>query len=229
VNKPLIQLMQDLESRYRIATGLVDRSQYKIFYGPLRPAEILVLGINPGGDPSEIPPGGAGTGASSSYYENDEHDLLDCEWPENTGLRKLLAPLVGGNLQEIRHRVVKTNMAFRRSLSTKSKHINIGSAKAEAVPFLDEITNIVRPKLILLTGVDLPDFAERYSRRSHILVQPIRAEDIQHTVFAAARLTLRRVDREVLVVQVDHASQFSWTYDRYDVVNRIRTLRETHV
>jgi hypothetical protein len=76
MNKPQIEIIQDLESRYRIASGLPDRSQYKIFYGALHPAEILVLGINPGGDPTEIPPGGPGTGASPSYYENDEHDLL---------------------------------------------------------------------------------------------------------------------------------------------------------
>src|ERR1700691_1537972 len=109
--------MQDLENRYQSASGLVDRAQYKIFYGPLRAAEILVLGINPGGDPSKILSGGVGTGASPSYYETDEHDLLDCKWPENTGLLKLLVPLVG-NLQEVRHRVVKTNVAFRRSLTT---------------------------------------------------------------------------------------------------------------
>ena len=44
-----IQFMRDLEERYKRASGLRDRSQYKIFYSPVRPADILVLGINPGG------------------------------------------------------------------------------------------------------------------------------------------------------------------------------------
>jgi len=128
--------MRDLEARYCETSGLTDRAHYKIFYCPIRRAEILTFGINPGGDPAEILPGGVGTGASSTYYENDEHDLLDCDWPENTGLRKLLVPLVGGRIEEVRHRVVKTNMAFRRS--SKVSKIDIKHAKAEAGPFCEK-------------------------------------------------------------------------------------------
>ncbi len=45
--------MRDLERRFRVATGLPNRSQYKIFYGQIRPALIRTLGINPGEDPRE--------------------------------------------------------------------------------------------------------------------------------------------------------------------------------
>jgi hypothetical protein len=74
-----ISFMKDLEARYRVASGLVDRSQYKIFYGPVRPADILALGINPGGEPAEMMPDGVrhrvgpkiGV-ASAGYYENND-------------------------------------------------------------------------------------------------------------------------------------------------------------
>ena len=142
--------MRVLETKYRAATGLSDRSQYKIFYGPVRRAEILLLGINPGGDPANMMSDGVrhriGTniGASSAgYYENNENDLLDCSWRENTGLLKLLVPLLDGNMEAIRTQVVKTNMAFRRSPKVGR---NIEQYKNEAAPFLLEIISICASK-----------------------------------------------------------------------------------
>jgi hypothetical protein len=219
--------MEDLESRYRSASGLLDRSQYKIFYGPLHSAEILVLGINPAGDPSNMLPDGvhhrdgAGIGAASaSYYENDENDLLDCTWRENNIL-KLLVPLVGGDRESVRARVVKTNVAFRRS--SKVTNIDIEHAKAEAVPFLLEIVEMVKPSLVLLAGVPLEDFGAPYCEAWTPIGDPVIDKRIKQTVFAAARMTLQG-NRTVLGVQVAHASQFSWTYDQYGVVDRIKAL-----
>src|SRR5260221_10929648 len=106
--------MRDLEGRFRLATKLPDRSFYKIFYGQIHPAEILALGINPGGAPANTNSDGRThkdgviAAASAGYYENDEHDILDCEWRENNGLRRLLMPLLGGEAARIRAGVVKT-------------------------------------------------------------------------------------------------------------------------
>lgn len=215
--------------RYRQAAGLTDRSQYKIFYGPIRRADILVLGINPGGEPTNMLPNGVDYkdgirigAASASYYENDENDLLDCRWRENNVL-KLLTPLIGGNREQVRGRVVKTNVAFRRS-SNVSK-IDVEKAKSETEQFLREIIDVVQAKLILLTGVKLEDFGARYCREwSPIGGDPVRDEDVKQTVFAAARMTLLPSDREVLGIQVAHASQFSWTYERYGGVDLIKAL-----
>src|ERR1700688_3921658 len=199
--------MQDLESRYRSASGLVDRSQYKIFYGPLHRAEILVLGINPGGEPSDMLPDGVhhkdGVGigaASASYYENGENDLLDCSWRENNVL-KLLIPLVGGDRESVRAQVIKANMAFRRS--SKVTKIDIKHAKAEAVPFLREIIEVATPKLVLLTGVKIEDFCSRYCEAWTPIGDPVIDEQVKQTVFAAARMTLP-VKRHVLGVPVAH-------------------------
>ena len=85
MNESNIEFMRQLEEEFRRATGLSSRADYKIFYGQVFPAPILVFGINPGGSPAEINTDGtlsnAGhrTSASPSYYENNENDILDCE------------------------------------------------------------------------------------------------------------------------------------------------------
>ena len=104
----LTPFMRDLEKRFSHASGLPNRAHYKIFYGQIKEAPILTLGINPGGAPGNMNPDGRTSkdgdiaAASSSYYENDEHDVPDCEWRENSGLRAVLTPLVGGNSSSIR-------------------------------------------------------------------------------------------------------------------------------
>jgi len=116
-----VDFMRALEEEYRRASGLEKRSKYKIFYGQVFPAPILTLGLNPGGTPDGT--SGDGTrqkdgsmaSASASYFENMENDVIDCDWRENTGLRKLLLPLVGHDHDRFRREIVKSNVAFRRS------------------------------------------------------------------------------------------------------------------
>ncbi len=220
--------MKDLEQRYQAASGLHDRAFYKIFYGPVRPAPVLLLGINPGGDPSEVAEGalkrkdGQDSAASSAFYENDECDLLDCNWPENTGLKKLLVPLFGGAESPIRTEVVKTNLAFRRS--KKKTGIDFERAKQEAAPFLSEIIARVQPRLVLLTSLDVASFIGSFGFAMEPVVAQERDPKVGQIVFEAARTTLRGTSSEALVVRVAHASQFAWTYARYDVVRRIQAL-----
>jgi len=225
----MTEFMQDLERRYRDTTGLADRSQYKIFYGPIHAADILVLGINPGGNPANMLPNGVdhkdgiGIGAASAgYYENGENDLLDCNWRENNVL-KLLVPLLGGKREAVRSCVVKTNVAFRRSPNVAK--IDVQRAMTEAAPFLTEILEVVHPNLILLTGVKLEDFCSRYCTSCAPVGESVRDDRINQVVFAAAKMSLRVPERAVIGVQVAHASQFSWTYERYAVPERINKLR----
>ena len=88
-------LIREIEGGYRQASGLANRSMYKIFYTSLHPAPVLALGINPAGDPEKILPDGQSNrlkpgkrhAASESFYENNENDLIDCHWPRTTSLR----------------------------------------------------------------------------------------------------------------------------------------------
>ena len=220
--------MRDLEARFREASSLTDRSQYKIYYSQIRPAKILTLGINPGGEPSNINPDGKTqkdgiiAAASSGYYENNEHDIIDCNWRENKGLLKLLLPLCGGDLARLRNEVVKTNLAFRRSASVK--HIDIAAAINESAPFLSEIIGIVQPKLVLLTGAKLSLFADYFADKMAVIVQPEVDQSVNQTVFAAASIESRKTNTEFIAVQVAHASQFSWTYERHNIAERIAAL-----
>ena len=220
--------MRQLEERFRGASGLPDRSHYKIFYGQVKPAWILTLGINPGGTPAETLPDGkthiSGVPASSSatYFENDEHDVLDCEWKENDGLRRLLLPLLSGDLSRTRGEVVKTNLAFRRS--AKASQLERERAFDEAAPFLNEIVRVVCPRLILLTGPSLSSFTDRFAKNVVVLRLPLKKEKVHQTVFAASKVQLRATSSEALVVQVAHASRWSATYAEYDVAGKILGL-----
>ena len=228
MDTPYTPFMRDLEDRFKQSTGLLNRSEYKICYCQVRPARILTLGINPGGDPSRTSKdgcshmNGAVAAASATFYENDEHDILDCEWRENFGLRQVLLPLVGGELQNIRNEVVKTNMAFHRS--ARRTDIDFNAAANQTVPFLSEIIEVVRPCLVLLTGVKLDDFTSRYAIDSEVVEEVERDPRVRQVVFAAARVTLRHSEIQLLAVQIAHASQFGWTYAKYNVGHRIIDL-----
>jgi len=223
-----VAFMKDLEHRYQEVSGLQDRSAYKIFYGPVRPAPVMVLGINPGGDPADVVAdslhrrNGLDSAASIGFYEHAECDLLDCNWPENRGLMKLLVPLFSGDQEMIRTSVVKTNLAFRRS--KKKTGIDFENAKREAAPFLLEIMGVVQPKLILLTSVDLAGFGMTFGTAITSLATPLRDDRVGQVVFEAATVALKGTGAKALVVRVAHASQFSWTYEKYDIVTRIQNL-----
>ena len=220
-----VSFMRSLETRYQKKSGLLNRAHYKIFYGPVRPAPILVLGINPGGDPTNTEADGAKqkTGevaaASSGFYEGGEHDVLDCDWKENKGLKKLLVPLLNNDEEAIRLSVVKTNVAFRRS--PKAKDIDIVAAKVEAAPFLAEIMAVVQPRLIVLTSIDLPAFLNSFCVNVGDLTEQVRDEKVKQVVFESAIAQLKNCESSSLIVRVAHASQFSWTYNKYDVVGLI--------
>lgn len=220
--------MRDLEARFKRASGLADRAHYKIFYCQIKQAPILTLGINPGGAPDNTNPDGRThkdgvvAAASASYYENDEPDILDFEWRENHGLRAVLTPLVGGNLPSIRSDVVKTNMAFHRSANKKG--IDIARAMDQTSPFLAEIIKVVRPRLVLLTGVPLAEFTDRFASGVMQIASPERDPGVRQVVFAACSGLLRATQSNAVVVQLAHASQFGWTYDRYQVAQRILAI-----
>jgi hypothetical protein len=220
--------MRDLESRYQKASGFVNRSQYKIFYGQVRPAPILAFGINPGGNPADVNPDGRTNRdgslacASASFHDNDENDILDCEWKENSGLRQILTPLVGGESARIRTDVVKSNLVFERS--ARKSGIEFDRAADISKPFVAEIIKAVRPKLVLLTGVKIELFCDRFASTPTTIAPTERDPGVRQIVFAASRVRLLASGTDALVVQVAHASQFGWTYSRYDVASRIELL-----
>lgn len=233
-----VEWMEDLESRYRKASGLKNRAQFKIFYSPVRAAKVLVLGINPGGDPRDIYPDGmrlrndpAGRGAASAgYYENNEHDVLDCDWTENV-IRDLLTEILHDNVAAIREDVVKTNLSFRRSPNTDSfKDFNNGmtlkQAYKEAAPFIREILGVVCPRLVLLEGSILDDFTRvagaSGGRLADKTIKTLH-RGTETDLYRAEYLEIPNIG-EVLVVKLAHPSYHGAKYAEQGIGRKIRSL-----
>jgi hypothetical protein len=154
--------MADLDARYRTASGLDDRRFYSIFYSQIRPSDLLLLGLNPGGNPetwttSDI--------ADTGWYENGEHEYVDMDYPIAAAMRKYLVATLGlTSADEIRS-IPKSNIAFRRSTSSDTMHLPIRAAVSEAAPFVEEIVGVTNPKLIVLEGTQTGRlFADAHAR-----------------------------------------------------------------
>lgn len=232
MNDLQVAVMKNIEFSYKNTTGLVDRSQYKIFYGKLKPVDVLLLGVNPGGDPNKTSKDGAWqnsgerASASDSFYESDESDIVDCVWKENIGIMKLLMPLYGG-VAKIREKVGKTNLVFRRSPSIKvfSKYhsVDIGAARKEAVPFLNDMMKVFDPRVIIISGESIDGFTGQYGVEVGEKTERVIASNINQTVYESRLIKLCSTNHLALAVRVAHASQFSWTYERFDVNDRIKS------
>lgn len=233
--------MASLESEYQNISGLTDRSKYKIFYSPVRPADILVLGMNPGGNPEAIHRNGydligsltGKASASPSYYENYEHDMLDCEWKENI-TKDLIQRGLSYSESQIRQNVVKTNLCFRRSQGAddfRNRHPGMTLAKAyrEASPIVREIWGIVRPKTIILEGSLFDDCMRTLGLRdrkdnNHPLHDPIK------TLYRGACVDLFRAhevyasSNPTLVIQLAHPSRFGHEYFAKEIDMALQNL-----
>lgn len=224
-----IEFMRSIEAEFKAATGLMDRSQFKIFYSPVWKAKVVLLGINPAGAPDKIAPDGARnldgsnnrSASSISFYEEGQNDLVDCAWPENRGLLKLLLPLLGSS-DNIRRNVVKTNLGFARSKDTKSRKF-IEATKNATTPFLRRILDRVEPELVLLAGVRLNDFTKRHCATVVEITERKVEQSVNQTVIWPANVRLLG-GHTCIAVEVAHASQFSWLYTKHDLASQIKAL-----
>ncbi len=156
-----ILLMKDIDQRYRAISGLSDRRHYSIFYSRIDPAPLMVLGINPGGDPVTWTTDRL---SSQTFYENFEHEYVDCQYAIQEPMLPFLMHLLGVGSEKIR-KVPKSNLIFRRSADTssfKGTHgMTLTDARKESGPFVAEIIRHVRPRAILLEGITSLDIFEK--------------------------------------------------------------------
>lgn len=45
--------MRPIDEGYQMSPGLSDRRDYSIFYSQIEPNDLLIPGLNPGGDPAQ--------------------------------------------------------------------------------------------------------------------------------------------------------------------------------
>ncbi len=231
------KMMEEMEMQYREQSCLKDRSDYAMYYTRIWPAPILILGINPGGCPSNYYPDGVRLkndpktrgAASAGYYEKGEHSMLDCCWPENE-IVDLLAKILGDR-KKIRRKVVKTNLAFRRSPNTdlfkKINQMTLNEGYKEAAPFIRKIGEIVQPKLVILEGSILTEFKRTMNvvdskKISKSIKTCHRGKRID--LYYAERVTIPNISKKVVIVKLAHPSYHGREYGKKGVDIRIKQL-----
>lgn len=227
--------MRDLQKRYEKQSGLTDIRYYKIYYSRVRPSEILVLGINPGGNPLEWNPDPNEKIGIKSFYK-DKHDYVDCNYDTAVNMKPLLMAILESGNSGVR-KVVKTNLAFRRSehLSEFSKHhgMTYENAALEAHPFLEEIIRRTDPRLIILEGDILRRFIKLYCENEGLLIDEIIKTPCGKTpkgktkftdLYDAREVYVTCLDRKISVIKLAHPSTFGPRYEKNGVFDKVKTV-----
>lgn len=137
------ELMRDIEGRYREVTNLSDRSQYSIFYGPLRPSKFLMLNANPGGSP---------TSYKIVNVEAGEHEYIEGRNSGQTTRNgaEMLMHIANSKNPESLRAVQILNRYFRRSPGVEKR--NERAYMEEARPFITELIDFIQPEAIVFGG-----------------------------------------------------------------------------
>ena len=153
------EFMQRLDQEFRSATGLSERRHYSIFYSQVNPSSLLILGFNPGGNPDTWDESAL---ASPAFYENGEHEYVDCHYPIAVSMRQFLKDVDLIRSDEELRSIPKTNIVFRRSRSMDGLKISDAQAIKEAKPVLDQIIDRVAPTTIICEGISTQKHFEKY-------------------------------------------------------------------
>lgn len=151
---PAYDLMRQIEQDYKKETGLSDRKDYSIFYGPLVKSSFAIVNQNPGGKPV------------SGGYEivdvmNGRHELVEGRGSGRTtqNLARLLMRLTGSNNRDDLRKIQMMNRYFRRGDGADKK-----AGMREAAPYLKRILSYIEPELLVMGGAgsrgrEIDDFA----------------------------------------------------------------------
>jgi hypothetical protein len=208
-----VALMREIDAEYRQLSGSNNPSYYKIFYSRIDPAPILVLGINPGGAPDQPE---AIVSASPGYFDNFEHDYVDCDYTLQRIMLPFLQHILGATVDEVR-RVPKTNLAFRRSPGEDSFQqyhpMTLGAAIKEAKPALSRIICNVEPKLILMETMKPVMFSALFCGGGvgQLIAETVMAlhRGKQVRAFEAKLMPVTCLGRAIPVVAIGHPSSTS--------------------
>ncbi len=212
-----IDVMRAIDSEYRAHTGFTDSRFYKIFYSRINPAPLLVVGVNPGGNPGHP---SSLMSASSSFFENYEHDYVDCSYTIQRMMLPLLEHALKATPDQIRA-IPKTNLAFRRSpgeADFKKHHgMSLTDGMKESKPWLERIIRHVKPRMILLETMKPEAFALLYGGVAWSRAQPIADELCANhrgamvRAFSAKVLPIGVLNMTIPVVAIGHPSVGSFS------------------
>jgi hypothetical protein len=222
------KFMQELDERFRAASGLKERRYYSIFYSSIQRSPLLILGWNPGGNPENWDEAQL---ASRTFYENGEHEYVDCHYKLAVAMRGLLMSVLGmSNAEEIRS-IPKSNLIYRRSTGQGTLPLNERAALDECRPFVEEVLLRVSPSHILLEGMTtLEAFESIYCREvakeldGASIVTPNGAR--QARIYRADSAHVRCLGKLVTLIGLGHPSKFSSRREWAEVIRRTRSMLE---
>ena len=218
--------MSRLDHQYREATGLVERRFYSIFYSQVDPSPLLIIGFNPGGDPDSWDESAL---ASRSFYENGEHEYVDCHYPIAVAMREFLLKIGSINSEDLLRRIPKTNLIFRRSRSMDGLRLSERDAILEAKPMLDQIIERVVPRVVICEGVStLQHFEKHYceSIEEEIDGVSVSTPNGQHKarIYKADKAVLSSIQQPVTILGIGHPSKYSGRLEWSQVIASAKKL-----
>jgi hypothetical protein len=219
--------MEEIDAAYRVASGIVDRRYYKIYYSHIHPFPLLVLGQNPGGETD-----GTDLAASDSFFEHWEHDYLCFRNDSRYALARPMCALLGAALQttsiDVLRQVPATNVIFRRSRNTASLNLSPAKAAAEARPFLRDILMAVNPSAILLISKTAYDLFIRFHCNSRSLIEEAEPQIFTPNgksnacIFLTAQAHVLGLDRRMPLFMVGHPSKYAGRSEWPRVITSLR-------
>ena len=210
---PEIELMRELDEEYRQRSGLRDRRFYSIFYSRIPPAPLMILGINPGGNPEtwNLPPG------TDEFCTTWQHEYVDQRYRIQTVMQPLLKRVLGIDDQILR-RIPKTNMVFRRSegaskFVAQQGGMTLWQGLEESAPTLARIVRRVSPRAIIFEGHDalaMFNHAFGVAPLSPSLVKPFTTANGRYPalVYAVHEVATSLLPHTILSFSLAHPSKF---------------------
>ncbi len=224
--------MRKLDEDFKCSSGLTERRYYKMFYSKIHTFPILVLGQNPGGETD-----GTDLVASTTYFENWEHDYVDFRHHPNYRLAGPMCELLEYALQtkseDVLRRIPATNVAFRRSRNTDTLTTSVRASALETQSALGRIIQEVNPKLVLLISKTAYDWFVKIHCRRGKLAEKLEGRVFTPNggnmacVFAEADAEVSVLARQVKLVMVGHPSKYSPRAEWSRVMANTRQVFET--
>jgi hypothetical protein len=218
--------MQLLDERFRAASGLRERRDYSIFYSSIQPSLLMILGWNPGGNPETWDESQL---ASKTFYENGEHEYVDCHYRLAVAMRSFLVTVLDLSSPEAIRSIPKSNLIFRRSTGQGTLPLNERAALEECRPFVQELISRVSPSHIILEGMTTLDaFAATYCSEistdvdGATVVTPNGAH--QARIYRADSVLVECLGKRVTLIGIGHPSKFAGRRQWAEVIQRARAL-----
>jgi hypothetical protein len=214
VPEPELEFMKVLDNEYRARSRLTERRFYSIFYSRITPSPLMVLGINPGGDPSTwtMKPN------ADQFCSAWQHDYVDERYDIQAVMQPLLKRVLGIDDAVLR-RVPKTNMVFRRSqgmakFRKQQGGMSMAKALQESIPVVAQIVGRVSPEVIIFEGHDaLAMFHKTFGTAplGPSLVAPVTTPNGRYSalVYAVKEIQCSILPRPVLACALAHPSKYA--------------------